>query len=78
MKTTLTSAGQIWFNSDQAAAHVGAHVQTVLKAAGVGDLHGSQHTKPNGRWRFHRDCIDAWAAGEKCDHQKHLRLADTG
>lgn len=59
---------RIWHNTAQAAEHAGCHPDTVRKAAESGDLHGAQR-KPNGRWRIHVDCLDAWCAGAKCDHQ---------
>lgn len=66
---TGAAPDQIWFNTAQTATRVGVHTETVLLAAGTGGLHGHQRTVPNGRWRFHRDCIDAWAGGERCKHQ---------
>lgn len=59
---------RIWFNTAQASERVGSHVDTIRKAAEAGTLHGTQR-KPNGRWRFHVDCLDAWCGGRKCAHQ---------
>ena len=58
---------RIWHNTAQAAARAGCHSDTVLKALEAGELHGSQR-KAKGRWRVHVDCIDAWCAGEACEH----------
>lgn len=60
---------RLWFTTHQAAERVGCHVDTVRKACEAGELHGSQRTRPNGRWRIHRDCLDAWASGEACPHR---------
>lgn len=60
---------RIWHSTATAASLVGAHPSTVLKALEAGELHGAQRVK-KGRWRIHRDCLAAWALGEKCDHQK--------
>lgn len=59
---------RLWLNTAQAADHAGNHPDTIRKAAESGELHGSQR-KAGGRWRFHVRCLDAWAAGTKCDHQ---------
>lgn len=59
---------RIWFNTAQAGQHAVCHVDTVRKALESGELHGSQR-KAKGRWRIHRDCLDAWAAGDSCAHQ---------
>ena len=56
------------FNTAQAAEYAICHDQTVRKAAECGELHGSQRTA-KGRWKFRRECLDAWMAGEKCEHQ---------
>lgn len=58
---------RIWFDTAQAAEHTGRHPQTIRKACEAQELHGSQR-KPNGRWRIHRDCLDAWALGVECPH----------
>lgn len=60
---------RIWFTTAQAAEYVGRHRDTVLKALEAGELHGSQ-TKTRGRWRVHRDCLDAWAFRQPCAHQR--------
>lgn len=60
---------RIWLNTNDAAAYAGNHPVTLRKAFESGELHGSQRTK-NGRWRVHVDCLDAWCAGVKCEHQK--------
>lgn len=65
---------RIWFNSAQTAQHVNSHRDTVLKAAEAGELHGYQRTA-RGRWRFHRECIDAWMTGAACAHQANAERA---
>lgn len=57
------------FNTGQAAEYVGRHVKTVLKALEAGELHGGQRC-PGGRWSIRRECLDAWADGENCEHQR--------
>ena len=47
------------------AARLGKHVITVRLALSDQALHGS---KTGGRWLVERDCAEAWARGEKCDH----------
>lgn len=59
----------IWFSTTTASQRTGHHPKTILKAAEAGDLHGTQR-KAKGRWRFHRDCLDAWINGEQCAHGK--------
>lgn len=60
---------RIWHSTATAAAVVGSHPSTVLKALEAGELHGAQRIK-KGRWRIHRDCLEAWGLGQECDHQK--------
>lgn len=60
---------RVWHTTSTAGDHVGCHRDTVLKACESGELHGVQR-KARGRWRIHADCLDAWAAGAKCPHQK--------
>lgn len=60
---------RIWLTTAQAVEHTGYHVQTIRRAAESGELHGSQR-KAGGRWRFHRDCLDAWVSGSNCAHQE--------
>jgi excisionase family DNA binding protein len=59
---------RIWFSTSEAADHARCHADTVRKAAEAGELHGIQR-KAKGRWRIHRNCLDAWCAGEQCAHQ---------
>lgn len=70
---------RFWFDTLQAANHTGTHPQTIRKAAEAGELHGSQRAT-RGRWRFHRDCLDAWMLGEQCPHEAAeaagLKVAD--
>lgn len=59
---------RIWFNTSQAADHANNHADTIRKALEAGTLHGIQR-KTKGRWRIHRDCLNAWCGGERCEHQ---------
>lgn len=61
--------GRLWLNTTQAAEIADRHVDTVLVALQTGELDGGQRKK-GGRWRIHRDCLDAWLRGERCEHQK--------
>lgn len=65
---------RIWFDTAQAGEHAGYHRDTVRKACEAGELHGSQR-KAQGRWRIHRDCLDAWLSGAPCPHADQLARA---
>lgn len=58
---------RLWFTTAQAAARAERHEVTVRRALQAGELHGSQRGA-GGRWRTHRDCIDAWVLGQPCPH----------
>jgi hypothetical protein len=58
----------IWLDTAQAGALSGFHKDTVRRACESDELHGSQRTK-GGRWRIHRDCLEAWLAGVPCAHR---------
>jgi hypothetical protein len=62
-----------WMNTTEAAAYTGRHVQTIARAAASGELHGAQRTEPKGRWSFRTECLDAWVAGDKCEHASNVR-----
>lgn len=63
------------FNTAQAAEHVVCHRQTIVKAAEAGELHGEQRIT-GGRWKFRLACLEAWMAGEPCEHkQQNGRVA---
>jgi excisionase family DNA binding protein len=64
---------RIWLDVKQAAERAGNHAQTIRKALEAGELHGTQRVT-GGRWRIHRDCLDAWCAREKCAHQRRATL----
>lgn len=59
----ISTTERIWFNTDQAAEYTGYHPTTVRGALQSGELSGTQRKK-NGRWRMHRDQLDAWLRGE--------------
>lgn len=61
-------SGRIWFSTAQAAEHANNHPDTIRKACEDGSLHGTQR-KAKGRWRINVNCLDAWCAGEDCQHQ---------
>lgn len=69
MGVQVAGGERIWFDTSQAAERVGLHRDTVLKALEAGGLHGGQ-PKVRGRWRVHRDCLDAWVLGAPCPHQE--------
>lgn len=58
----------------EASTYTKRHPQTIARAAASGELHGAQRTEPKGRWSFKTQCLDAWIAGEKCEH--HLNVRD--
>lgn len=60
---------RIWHTTATAAAEAARHADTVRKALEAGELHGAQRRK-NGRWRIHRDCLQAWLFGRPCEHQQ--------
>ena len=58
-------AMRTWHDTATASSYATCHVQTTRKALEAGELHGTQR-KPNGRWRIHHLCLDAWVAGLPC------------
>jgi hypothetical protein len=58
---------RIWFNTSQAGQYGDRHPVTVRRALESGQLHGGQ-AKAGGRWRIHRNCLDAWLLGTQCPH----------
>jgi predicted site-specific integrase-resolvase len=63
-----------WLDLRHAAARAGMHYQTLRVAASDGELHGYQRVVA-GKWRFRPECVDAWVAGEKCEHQRVRRVS---
>ena len=63
---------RIWHNTATAGAYAGNHPTTIRKACEAGELHGSQR-KPNGRWRIHHLCLDAWISGAACPPEAPCR-----
>lgn len=59
---TLALTDRVWFTAPQAAEYAGCHVRTLQSALQAGELTGSQRVT-GGRWRIHRDDIDAWLRG---------------
>lgn len=52
-----------WFTKDEAAERARVSADTIGDALRSGDLRGYQSGR-GGRWRIHRDDIDAWIKGE--------------
>ena len=57
-----------WLSAVETAERANCHHVTVLKAVEAGELHGIQRKK-YARWKFRPACVDAWLAGERCEHQ---------
>lgn len=56
---------RIWFTTGQAADYAGCNIQTVAEACREGKLRAGQpFGGAGGRWRIHRDDLDAWLRGE--------------
>jgi hypothetical protein len=67
-------SGVTWLEATTAADYAATTKDMVIKAARLneaqpGSLHGYQRVEPNGKWRFHPDCLDAWVRGEVCEHR---------
>lgn len=60
---------RIWLDSQQAAEYAGRHHESIRAACASGELHGTQRVV-RGKWRIHRDCLDAWMLGEPCAHKQ--------
>jgi len=58
---------------EQAANVTDYSTKTVYEAVRSGELHGSQRAKA-AKWLIRPECLDAWVAGEKCEHQTATRL----
>lgn len=58
---------------EQAALATDYSTKTVYEAVRSGELHGSQRAKA-AKWLIRPECLDAWVAGEKCEHQTATRL----
>jgi excisionase family DNA binding protein len=52
----------------QAAEATGYSTKWIYNGVRSGELHGSQRSKTS-KWLIRRECLDAWVAGEKCEHQ---------
>lgn len=63
MKTVRTDLDSpIWHTVKTAKAHTGVGTRAILDALRAGELKGSQRVA-NGKWRIHRDDLDAWMRG---------------
>ena len=58
----------LWLTTALAAERAAHHPTTVRQAAEAGILHGYQRVT-GGRWKFRPECVDAWVAGESCEHK---------
>lgn len=61
------TAGE-WLDVAEASTYAKRHRVTLWKALESGQLHGQQRMA-KGKWLIARDCMDAWIAGQPCDHQ---------
>lgn len=57
-----------WLDVAAAATYANRHRVTLWKALESGQLHGEQRMA-KGKWSIRAECIDAWLAGQPCDHQ---------
>lgn len=55
----------VWLSVAEAARYTKSAPDTVRRAAQREELRGVQRTAPKGRWRFHRQDLDAWVRGER-------------
>jgi excisionase family DNA binding protein len=67
--TTATISERIWLDVHQAAERAGYHWRYIADLCRSGEIHGTQR-KRGGKWRIHVECLDAWAGGVTCAHQK--------
>lgn len=58
-----------WLDTAGAAKYANRSVQTIRAALAAGELHGYQRVAPQGKWTVRPECLDAWIAGEPCQHQ---------
>lgn len=65
MTATATPAVSTpWMLTGEAAPYARCSEDEIRDALASGELRGSQR-KPGGRWRIHRDDLDAWLRGER-------------
>lgn len=55
-----------WFTREEAAGYAKASIDALGDALRSEELRGYQ-TGKRGRWRIHREDLDAWIRGEKAD-----------
>jgi excisionase family DNA binding protein len=60
--TTAPVTDRIWFDTAQAAEYTGFSTKTIVRALRAEKLRGQQLAE-RGRWRMHRDWLDAWLNG---------------
>lgn len=57
---TIDLNERIWHDAASAAEYADCSAETIRRNLSAGLLVGS---KPFGRWRIHRDALDAWLGG---------------
>lgn len=65
-----------WMTVLEVANYARSSRSEVLAALNDGTLHGSQLRK-NGRWRIHRDDVDAWLRGEPAPERRPQRYTSS-
>ena len=58
----------------EACTYAKRHPTTLWRALEAGTLHGSQRMA-GGKWAIRAECLDAWLAGESCDHRATERAS---
>jgi hypothetical protein len=58
----------------EACEYARRHPTTLWRALESGQLHGSQR-KARGKWAIRPECLDAWLAGQPCDHDQKRKTA---
>ena len=56
---------RIWHDTKSAGVYAGVSTDTILDALQSGECRGYQRVSPGGKWRIHRDDLDAWMRGER-------------
>lgn len=58
----------------EASTYAKRHRVTLWRALESGQLHGSQRGA-GGKWAIRPECLDAWLAGQSCDHDQKRKTA---
>lgn len=59
----MDNGTKVWFDTDAAATYTSSRRNEIREAAESGELRGYQRVR-RGKWRFHREDLDAWVRGE--------------